>query len=103
MGPEKCILCGEIVPEGQQVCADCMKEYTGGIETPEEAQETAEELRDIADVLKITANTDKNIKNSMEAILRIADRLDRRKKHGKETTVSAKSGVVQITYGGEDH
>ena len=41
--------------------------------------EAAEELRDIAQVLNITASTDKNIKLSMEAILRIADRLERRK------------------------
>lgn len=40
-----------------------------------EAAQTAEELRDIADVLSITANTDGNIKKSMEALLRIADRL----------------------------
>ena len=39
----------------------------------------AQELRDIAEVLKITANTDGNIKRSMEAILRIADRLERKK------------------------
>ena len=44
--------------------------------------EEAQELRDIAEVLKITANTDGNIKRSMEAILRIADRLERKK--GKE-------------------
>ena len=41
--------------------------------------EEAQELRDIAEVLKITANTDGNIKRSMEAILRIADRLERKK------------------------
>ena len=50
----------------------------------------AEQLRDIADVLKITAGTDKNIKDSMEAILRIADRLERKSKHerkaGKDRT-----------------
>ena len=42
-------------------------------------EETAEELRDIADVLSITADTDTNIKKSMEAIMRIAYRIDRRK------------------------
>ena len=47
--------------------------------------EPEQELRDIAEVLKITANTDRNIQNSMEAILRIADRLERkREKCGKE-------------------
>ena len=44
----------------------------------------AEELRDIADVLKITEDTDTNIKRSMESILRIADRLERRKADGKK-------------------
>lgn len=47
--------------------------------TPVEV-ETAEELRDIAEVLSITENTDKNIRISMEAILRIADRLERNEK-----------------------
>ena len=41
--------------------------------------EAAAELRDIADVLSITANTDKNIQICLEAVLRIADRLERRK------------------------
>lgn len=72
---EKCLMCGEIIPEGQQLCSGCMNEY--GI-TPVD-MEAAEELRDIAQVLNITASTDKNIQLSMEAILRIADRLERRK------------------------
>ena len=46
---------------------------------PQAEGEEAQELRDIAEVLKITANTDGNIKRSMEAILRIADRLERKK------------------------
>jgi len=45
--------------------------------SPAEVLETERELRDIAQVLKITASTDRNIKESMEAILRIADRLGR--------------------------
>lgn len=75
MEPERCLMCGEMIPEGQQLCSGCMKEY--GI-TPSDV-EAAEELRDIAQVLSITASTDKNIQLSMEAILRIADRLERRK------------------------
>lgn len=43
--------------------------------------EEAQELRDIAEILKITANVDGNIKRSMEAILRIADRMERKKRH----------------------
>ena len=76
MGPERCLLCGEPIPEGTQICAGWMEKYT---ETEEDAQ-AAEELRDIADVLSITANTDGNIRRCMEAVLRIADRLERKKK-----------------------
>lgn len=72
---ERCLICGEIIPEGVQVCTACMKDY--GI-AAREAVEIAEEMRDIAEVLSITANTDGNIKRSMEGILRIADRLERR-------------------------
>lgn len=71
------MICGEIIPEGQQVCGNCMARM---VTEPQEAAETAEELRDIADVLRITANTDTNIKKSMEALLRIADRISRRDK-----------------------
>lgn len=74
-----CLICGDVVPELQQVCTTCMSKY--GV-VAEEAEEMAGELRDIADVLKITEGTDKNIKQSMESILRIADRLERRKADG---------------------
>lgn len=74
MGAEKCVMCGKVVPEGAQVCGDCM----AGMDKSQ--QETAKELRDIADVLSITANTDGNIKKSMEALLRIASRLERKRK-----------------------
>lgn len=75
MEPERCLMCGEIIPEGQQICSGCMKEY-GIVQVDAEA---AAELRDIADVLSITANTDKNIQICLKAVLRIADRLERRK------------------------
>ena len=72
MSRAKCIICGKTLPEeGQQICQDCLAEKSD--------TETAEELRDIADVLSITADTDANIKNSMEAIMRIAYRLERKK------------------------
>ena len=45
----------------------------------EEEVEAAEELRDIANILRITADTDMNIKIAMQSILNIADRLERRK------------------------
>lgn len=76
MDVEKCVMCGDTIPKGTQVCAKCAEKVMG--------VEEAQELRDIADVLKITAGTDKNIKSSMEAILRIADRMER--KATKRTT-----------------
>ena len=73
MSREKCIICGRTLPEGgQEICPDCIADKSD--------EETAEELRDIADVLSITADTDGNIKKSMEAIMRIAYRIERRNK-----------------------
>lgn len=74
MEAEKCVICGRVIPKGAQVCPDCMRI------ADKEQQQTAQELRDIADVLSITANTDRNIQKSMEALLRIASRLERKKK-----------------------
>lgn len=45
----------------------------------EREKKIAEELRDVVDILKITEGTDTNIKRSIESILRIADRLERKK------------------------
>lgn len=78
---DRCLICGEVIPEGSQVCTSCMNKYE--IKAGE-AVEMAEELRDIADVLKITEGTDANIKQSMESILRIADRLERKNTNGKK-------------------
>ena len=72
---DRCLICGEVIPEGSQVCTACRNKYdivTG------ETEEIAQELRDVADALKITESTDTNIKKSMESILRIADRLERK-------------------------
>ena len=74
MEAEKCVICGKVIPKGTQVCPDCMTIMD------QERQGAAQELRDIADVLSITANTDKNIQKSTEALLRIASRLERKKK-----------------------
>lgn len=46
-------------------------------------KQMAQELRDVAAVLKITEATDTNIRTSMESILRIADRLERKNKGEK--------------------
>ena len=72
MAVERCVLCGAPIAAGSQMCRACMDKYS-----PAAVLETEQELRDIAQVLKITASTDRNIKESMEAILRIADRLGR--------------------------
>lgn len=77
---DRCLICGEVIPEGTQVCTACMNKYD--IKATE-AAEMAAELRDVADVLKITEGTDGNIRRSMQAILNIADRLER-KNNGKK-------------------
>lgn len=77
MAAERCVLCGAPVSAGSKMCRACMDKCS-----PAEVLETERELRDIAQVLKITASTDRNIKESMEAILRIADRL-RRNSNGR--------------------
>jgi hypothetical protein len=60
----------------------------------------AEEMRDIAGVLSITANTDGNIKNSMESLLRIADRLERKNNAETDRTkVQAESGKSKAAHG----
>lgn len=78
-----CPICGEIITEGAQVCKSCAEQFS--IEAGE-AVEIEEEMRDIAGVLSITANTDGNIKRSMESILRIADRLERKSNEEKSGT-----------------
>ena len=75
MDVDKCLNCGEPVPECLQICPQCMKDSGAG----EEEVEAAEELRDIANILRITADTDMNIRIAMQSILNIADRLERRK------------------------
>lgn len=103
VGAERCVICGEIIPEGQQVCGNCMARCM--VVQPQEAKETAEELRDIADVLSITANTDTNIKKSMEALLRIADRINGRNRSEDSRTgsaVSSESGAGAPAYGRKD-
>lgn len=96
---DRCLICGEAIPEGVQVCKSCMAQYH--IEAGE-AVEIAEEMRDIAGVLSITANTDGNIKQSMESILRIADRLER-KSNGKKgrTKVFAASSAGKAENGND--
>lgn len=69
-GVDRCLICGEAIPEGAQVCKSCMEQYHIEI-----ASEITLGMRDIAGVLSITATTDRSVKRSMESILRIADRL----------------------------
>lgn len=98
---DRCLICGAVIPEGSQVCKSCMAQY--GIQTEREAGEAAEiaeEMRDIAGVLSITANTDGNIKRSMESILRIADRLERKgNEERNRTKVFAESSISEVENG----
>lgn len=71
----KCERCGAPTAEGLPICPACMKESGAAVEIVE----AAEELRDIARVLSIEAESDANIREAMEGILSIADRLERRK------------------------
>lgn len=71
----KCEKCGAPTVEGLPLCPDCMKESGAAAEIVE----AAEELRDIARVLSIEAGADANIRDAMEGVLNIADRLERRK------------------------
>ena len=73
MDVDKCVVCNEPIPEGIQVCPRCMKEAGAG----NAEIEAAEELRDIARVLSLTASTDANIKEALQAILNIAERLEK--------------------------
>lgn len=94
---DRCLICGEAIPEGAQVCKSCMAQYH--IEAGE-AVEIAEEMRDIAGVLSITANTDGNIKKSMESILKIADRLERKgNEERNRTKVFAESRIGKTENG----
>ena len=72
MNVDRCVKCGEPVPEGLQICPQCMREAGAG----ETEVAAAEELRDIANILNITAGTDTNIKAAMQSILNIAEKLE---------------------------
>ena len=86
---DRCLICGEAIPEGAQYHIEAG-----------EAVEIAEEMRDIAGVLSITANTDGNIKKSMESILRIADRLERKgNEERNRTKVFAESRIGKAENG----
>ena len=73
-----CVMCGKPVPEGWQVCTECVRktETAAG----EEDLQNAEQLRDIAAILNISAGTDGNIQTALQGILNIAGRLERRGK-----------------------
>lgn len=97
MKNDKCLVCGAATPDGIQVCKECAEKIH--IEAGETV-EIAEEMRDIAGILSITANTDGNIKRSMESILRIADRLER-KDNEKRTKIFAKGSIGETKH--SDH
>lgn len=96
MKNEHCLICGAAVPEGAQICENCAGQFD--IKAGE-AVEIAEEMRDIAGVLSITANTDGNIKQSMESILRIADRLERKNNGENRAKIFTESGIGKAAHG----
>lgn len=71
MNLQKCDKCGGVTTEGLIICPACMK--AAGAAPADVA--AAEELTDIARVLSITADTDTNIKEAMQGVLNIAERL----------------------------
>lgn len=71
-----CVMCGKPVPEGWQVCTNCTNKAQADVNG--EDLQNAEQLRDIAAILNISAGTDSNIKEALQGILNIADRLERR-------------------------
>lgn len=79
MVPEKCVICGSVIPEGRQVCPNCLNDE---LVITHELEEMARELRNIASTLKITACTDGNIQEAMKKVLSIADRLEDVKDRG---------------------
>lgn len=91
----RCDICGKPIPEYMGICPDCISRYAAA---DGEAESAVEELRDIAGVLSIEANSDGNIKQAMESILRIADRLEK-KEHGETTKVFAKSSIGKVKDG----
>lgn len=76
MNQKKCPNCGRKIPETLDLCPACMKAAGAGLVEIK----AAEELRDIAAVLSITAETDGNIKEALQGILNIAERLERKEK-----------------------
>ena len=75
MKNRKCEKCGALAAAGLPLGPACMEESGAAAEIVE----AAEELRDIARVLSIEAGADANIRDAMEGILNIAERLERRK------------------------
>lgn len=68
------MICGSIVPKGRGLCERCRKEYT--IMGEEAGAKEAAALQDVVDVLSVANDSDGNIKRSIEALLRIAGRME---------------------------
>lgn len=73
MAVDRCVICGEVIPEGMQVCPGCM-EASGA---DEKEIKTARQLRDIANILNMETNR-KSVRDAIDGILSIAEGLERR-------------------------
>lgn len=65
----KCHLCGKEALEVIEVCQECLERAAVD-------PNIIKRLKQTSNILKITADTDSNIKNCMESILEIADDLE---------------------------
>ena len=73
----KCHLCGKEALEVIEVCQECLERAAVD-------PNNIKRLKQTSNILKITADTDSNIKNCMESILEIAEDLERSGRNGKE-------------------
>jgi predicted metal-binding protein len=47
MAADRCICCGEIIPEGRMVCKTCEEKYTGdNKQDPEDRREKIEQMKE---------------------------------------------------------
>lgn len=73
----KCHLCGKEALEVAEACQECLER---AMVDPKQIKR----LRQISDILKISANTDTNIKSCMESLIEVAEELERTGSNGKK-------------------
>jgi hypothetical protein len=73
MAVDRCVICGEIVPEGMQVCPACMKKSGAS----EKEIKAAKRLKDVANILRADS-TIRSIQSAIDSIFNIAEELEGR-------------------------